>query len=201
MLHVEDLTNISEDQRAALIKVTGHRHSTATTPAATAAVHPAMAGHATTVVHAATATHTTAAACDAAQSVPPLTLIQVFDDEGLPHIISETHFLISSDTQHDNAMVQKFLDDHVIPYLRRVGPSVSHLHVRSDGCKGQFKCAANFYWVSKQSVEGCGLFIDWSFFESCHGKACSLLSRPPVRLPVAPQHASPAAVGLAFDQD
>ena len=25
-------------------------------------------------------------------------------------------------------------------------------------------------WVSRQSSEGCGLVVDWSFFESCHGK-------------------------------
>jgi len=32
------------------------------------------------------------------------------------------------------------------------------------------ECAANFYWVSRQSKEGSGIFVDWSFFESCHGK-------------------------------
>jgi len=36
--------------------------------------------------------------------------------------------------------------------------------------QAQFKCAANFQWVSVQSTEGSGLVVDWSFFESCHGK-------------------------------
>ena len=97
-------------------------------------------------------------------------LICMFDELKLPHVISETHFVISSDMQHDNAMVQKLLDDKIIPYLKVAVPSVTDLHLRSDGCKAQFKCAANFYWVSKQTAVGCGLKIDWSFFESCHGK-------------------------------
>ena len=97
-------------------------------------------------------------------------LISMFDAMGLPHIVCETHFIISSDLQHDNAMIQKLFDDKIIPYILKNAPSVTSLHVRSDGCKAQFKCAANFMWVSKQSSEGCGLTIDWSFFESCHGK-------------------------------
>lgn len=97
-------------------------------------------------------------------------LITMFDEFKLPHIISETHFVISSDMQHDNAMVQKLLDDLIMPYIKMNAPSVSELHVRSDGCKAQFKCASNFYWVSRQSVDGSMLSVNWSFFESCHGK-------------------------------
>eukprot|EP00966_Prymnesium_polylepis_P199401 4620698-Prymnesium_polylepis.1 len=97
-------------------------------------------------------------------------LIEMFDKQGLPHVVSETHYIISSDMQHDNAMIQKLLDDLIVPYIKENAPSVGHLYIRSDGCKAQFKCAANFYWVSRQSAEGCGLKIHWSFFESCHGK-------------------------------
>lgn len=97
-------------------------------------------------------------------------LISTFDDFGLPHIVSETHFIISSDMQHDNLMVQKLLDDLILEYIKANAPSVKEVHVRSDGCKAQFKCAANFHWISRQQVEGCGMKIHWSFFESCHGK-------------------------------
>ena len=97
-------------------------------------------------------------------------LIALFDKLELPHVVCETHFIISSDMQHDNAMIQKLLNDHIIPYIKKAAPGVTMLDVRSDGCKAQFKCAANFYWVSRQKVEGCGLEINWSFFESCHGK-------------------------------
>ena len=81
-------------------------------------------------------------------------LIEMFDKEGLPHVISETHYIISSDMQHDNAMVQKLLDDFIMPYIKQVAPTVTIVHTRSDGCKAQFKCAANFDWVSRQRVEG-----------------------------------------------
>jgi hypothetical protein len=33
-----------------------------------------------------------------------------------------------------------------------------------------FKCAANLYWVLRRSKLGSGLCVNWSFFESCHGK-------------------------------
>ena len=36
-------------------------------------------------------------------------LIRMFDNMGLPHVVCETHFVISSDLQHDNAMIQKLL--------------------------------------------------------------------------------------------
>ena len=97
-------------------------------------------------------------------------LIALFDQLSLPHVISETHYIISSDMQHDNAMIQKLLDDFIMPYIKANCPTVTEVHIRSDGCKAQFKCAANFMWVSRQKVDGCGLRINWSFFESCHGK-------------------------------
>lgn len=97
-------------------------------------------------------------------------LIRLFDELQLPHVIAETHLVVSSDMQHDNAMVQKVMDDFIMPYLHTNAPSVTMVHARSDGCKAQFKCAANFYWVSRQLKEGSGLVVNWSFFESCHGK-------------------------------
>ena len=90
--------------------------------------------------------------------------------EGIPPVITETHYVVSNDMQHDNAFVQKALDDMITPHIQQVAPSVKELYLRSDGCKAQFKCAENFDWVSRQSKEGCGLVIHWSFFESCHGK-------------------------------
>ena len=127
-------------------------------------------------------------------------LIAYFDAHNLPHVVSETHFIISADMQHDNAFIRKALDDFIMPYIKRVAPTVTMLHGRSDGCKAQFKCASHFDWVSRQSKEGCRLgfteppapdapppqplqpapsppppptakgCVNWSFFESCHGK-------------------------------
>lgn len=62
-------------------------------------------------------------------------LLALFDKLNLPHVISETHFIISPDMQHDNAFVQKALDDHIIPYLLRVLTNLQCIHIRSDGCK------------------------------------------------------------------
>lgn len=62
-------------------------------------------------------------------------LLKLLDDHEQPHVVSETHFLISSDMSHDNAFVQKGLDDHVIPYLKSAAPGTTSLHIRSDGCK------------------------------------------------------------------
>ena len=72
--------------------------------------------------------------------------------------------------QHDAAFVRKALDDFITPYIKSVAPTATKLYVRSDGCKAQFKCAEAFDWTSRQSKEGCGLWVTWSFFESCHGK-------------------------------
>lgn len=97
-------------------------------------------------------------------------LLEYFDRHSLPRVISETHFVISADMQHDNAFVRKILDDLITPYIKQAAPSIHTLHGRSDGCKAQFKCASHFDWVSRQSKEGCGLVANWSFFTSCHGK-------------------------------
>lgn len=50
--------------------------------------------------------------------------------------------------------------------LRTKVLDLGHVHFT----QAQFKCAANFHWVSRQSTEGCGVRVNWSFFESCHGK-------------------------------
>ena len=62
-------------------------------------------------------------------------LISYFDEHNLPHVVAETHFVISSDLQHDNAIIQKIFDDFICPYLKEHAPNVRTMHVRSDGCK------------------------------------------------------------------
>lgn len=62
-------------------------------------------------------------------------LIAMFDKLELPKVVFETHFIISSDMQHDNAFIQKGLNDHIIPYIKGAVPNAICLHVRSDGCK------------------------------------------------------------------
>jgi hypothetical protein len=97
-------------------------------------------------------------------------LLKFCTENEVPPVLVETHHIISNDMQHDNAFVQKALDDFITPHIKSIAPSVEKLYVRSDGCKAQFKCAEAFDWTSRQSKEGCGLKVAWSFFESCHGK-------------------------------
>jgi hypothetical protein len=62
-------------------------------------------------------------------------LIDYFDKNNLPRVVTETHYIISSDLQHDNAIIQKIFDDFICPYLKENAPDVTKMHVRSDGCK------------------------------------------------------------------
>ncbi|KAL3928504.1 MAG: hypothetical protein SGPRY_002356, partial [Prymnesium sp.] len=84
-------------------------------------------------------------------------LIALFNKHKLAHVISETQFIISADMQHDQAMVQKVLDDKIVPYIAKAAPRTTHIEGPSDGCMGQFKNAAYFHWVSSQLTESCGL--------------------------------------------
>lgn len=70
-------------------------------------------------------------------------LISLFDKLELPHVITETHMVISSDLHHDNAFVQKALDDHIIPYILKATENTTHIHVRSDGCKVSIRCTTS----------------------------------------------------------
>lgn len=62
-------------------------------------------------------------------------LLALVEKLNLPSVISETHYIISPDMQHDSAFVHKALDDHVIPYILKALKNVKCIHVRSDGCK------------------------------------------------------------------
>jgi hypothetical protein len=69
-------------------------------------------------------------------------MIAFCDKNELPHVVVETHYVLSSDMLHDSAIVQKAFDDHVFPYVKSVTSGIKTVCVRSDGCKAQFKCVA-----------------------------------------------------------
>ena len=46
------------------------------------------------------------------------TLRTFCDKNELPHVVVETHYVLSSDMLHDSAFVQKAFDDHVFPYVK-----------------------------------------------------------------------------------
>ena len=96
-------------------------------------------------------------------------LIEIFDAENLPHIITESHIVISPDTQHGFAMVQHFTEQFFTPYVKANMPSITRRFARSDGCRGQYKGRHHFGWVSQHGIEE-QLETIWSWFCSCHGK-------------------------------
>eukprot|EP00964_Phaeocystis_antarctica_P081213 scaffold50788_cov68-Phaeocystis_antarctica.AAC.3 len=91
-----------------------------------------------------------------------------FAEAKLPPIIVETLCFVSADLKQDNAFVRHVNDKYVVPYMQSLGNFNTH-YARSDGCKGQFKNAVHFDWVSRRQNET-GVRTDWSFFCSCHGK-------------------------------
>ena len=108
---------------------------------------------------------------DDVNHIPPeekAELHAAFAAAGLPPIIVETHAFVSPDTVHDSAFVRHINDAFIIPYVNSIGNFHTH-YARSDGCKGQFKQAQIFKWVT-ESVDRNGIRLDWSFFCSCHGK-------------------------------
>ena len=56
-------------------------------------------------------------------------LLKFCSENDLPPVLAETHFIISNDMQHDNAFVQKALDDYITPHIKSTAPSVTNLHV------------------------------------------------------------------------
>lgn len=96
-------------------------------------------------------------------------LIEMFDREGLPHIITESHIVISPDTQHGFAMVQHFHQEIFIKYLKKYMPTITRCFCRSDGCRSQYKGRHHFGFLSTHGIAE-GITTTWSWFCSCHGK-------------------------------
>lgn len=81
-------------------------------------------------------------------------LLKLLEDCEQPPVVSETHYLISSDMNHDNAFIQKGLDDHIIPYIKAASPTTTSLHIRSDGCKVGLDCfALHLIHLCRQSLD------------------------------------------------
>jgi len=96
-------------------------------------------------------------------------LIKMFDENDLPHIVTETHVVISPDTQHGFAMVQHFHQEIFIKYLKKNMPSITRCFCRSDGCRSQYKGRHHFGFISSHGIAE-GITTTWSWFCSCHGK-------------------------------
>jgi hypothetical protein len=94
------------------------------------------------------------------------------DKHGLPHIYRETHIFISDDMMHDAAAVQHFnaiFTNYVKTKVQQPDHPFTIHFTQSDGCAAQYACATQYLWISKQFSET-GIYRDWTFFCSCHGK-------------------------------
>ena len=96
-------------------------------------------------------------------------LIKMCDENDLPHILTETHIVISPDTQHGFAMVQHFHQEIITKYLKKNMPSIARCFCRSDGCRSQYKGRHHFGFISSHGIAE-GITTTWSWFCSCHGK-------------------------------
>ena len=94
-----------------------------------------------------------------------------FAKKAVKPILTFTLIGVSADHGQDNAFVQNF-NDRITAWVKSIaapGTTFKVHHARSDGCRGQYKCAQHFYYVSRQQAET-GIRMDWCFSCSCHGK-------------------------------
>ncbi len=84
-------------------------------------------------------------------------------------IITEYHFYISDDKQHDSEFVQYCFGLHW-DHMQRNGYAPKQHWVWSDGCAAQFKSSRPWFFVARYPNMTGGCSMLWSFFGSGHGK-------------------------------
>lgn len=96
-----------------------------------------------------------------------------FHERALPQMWDlRTHIFISDDMMHDAAAVQHFnaiFTNYVKTKVQQPDHPFTIHFTQSDGCAAQYACATQYLWISKQFSET-GIYRDWTFFCSCHGK-------------------------------
>ena len=101
-------------------------------------------------------------------------LEELFQNCGVPPVLTICTFGVSPDQGHDTAFVQHYHLTHVEPWLESNCHPIQVYLMRSDGCTGQFKCGRHFRWLSTHSCRHEGqMKIQHSHSESCHGKDMS----------------------------
>jgi hypothetical protein len=70
-------------------------------------------------------------------------------------VVAESRVYASPDLLHSNAFVQHVTNDSIRHYQRAfavAGRPLFHVHIWSDGCRGQFKNKEQFLWLSSGST-------------------------------------------------
>jgi hypothetical protein len=107
-------------------------------------------------------------------------------------VVAESRVYISPDLNHSNAFVKHVTEDsirHYQPVFAAAGQNLAHVHLWSDGCRGQFKNKEQFLWLASGTTfaqppsstdEATASSSDYGrirlahhFFQSCHGKGPS----------------------------
>ena len=82
----------------------------------------------------------------------PFPVVLYYDGKVRAH----THTSLSPDSKHDTKFVQH-VNDHLIPItkqqLKDQGVDLKVVYFASDGCRGQFKLRAQWFWLSKTMKE------------------------------------------------
>ena len=106
-------------------------------------------------------------------------LVQILKDNGKPPEVTIMLSGMTANQHHDTAGVQHFLQHHMFPWLwentQGLKDTGALFHLRTDGCRSQFKSARHFRFLSHfQKLDWTGLMKPvHSHFESCHGKDIS----------------------------
>ena len=76
-------------------------------------------------------------------------LIKMFDDLGLPHIITESHIIITPDTVHDQSAVIFFITLLLNVLKQSMVLALLVMHITSDGSPTQFANKDIHFFISK----------------------------------------------------
>ena len=99
-------------------------------------------------------------------------LIALLDANNLPHIITDTHIMLSEDTVHDPAAVMHFNGKVLIPKLKEMIPTLKHMHLTTDGAPTQFMHKDLYFWISR-CKRLYGITMDWVIGAAAHSKDLS----------------------------
>ena len=99
-------------------------------------------------------------------------LIKLMDAHKLPHVIQDSHLILSEDTVHDPASVIWYNEKVLIPELKRQMPGLKVMYLTTDGAPNQFKNKDLYYWISRAKVQ-LGIRVDWVIGCPSHSKDLS----------------------------
>jgi hypothetical protein len=99
-------------------------------------------------------------------------LIALMDANNLPHVIQDSHLILSEDTVHDPASVIWYNEKVLLPVLRRQMPGLKVVYLTTDGAPNQFKNKNLYYWISRAKAK-LGIRIDWVIGCPAHSKDLS----------------------------